>query len=86
MTFWGLLGEVAHIAQEPFLIGQFAEMNSFHWLKCPWQYLNQFELSQTQITTTYTSLHTHSLLLSDILYKSLGFSDKKHNSTCKITV
>ena len=37
-----LNSEVAHIAQENFMIGQFAKMNLFHWSRCPWQYLNHF--------------------------------------------
>ena len=40
--FWGLFGEVAHIAQENCVIGQFVKMNSCHWSRHPWQYLNQF--------------------------------------------
>ena len=33
---WGLCGEVAHIAQQNFVIGQFAKTKSFHWSRCPW--------------------------------------------------
>ena len=29
--FWGLFGEVAHITQHNFLIGQFAKMDGSHW-------------------------------------------------------
>ena len=36
MKFWGLCGEVAHIAQEKFVIGQFAKTESFQWSRCPW--------------------------------------------------
>ena len=29
--YWGLFGEVAHTAQQNFVIGQFANTESFHW-------------------------------------------------------
>ena len=83
--FWGLFGEVDHIAQEKFLIDQFATMNSLDCLKCPWQFLDQFALSQYKITTTHSSLHTQSQQLSDFPYESLGFFTKKHKSSHKIT-
>ena len=35
-NFFNLLGKVAHTAQENILIGQFAKINSFHVLRCPW--------------------------------------------------
>ena len=39
--FWGLFGEIDLIAQQIFLICQFAKMDSSHWSRCT-LYLNQF--------------------------------------------
>ena len=39
MKLWGLFGKVAHIAhitKQNFVIGQFANMNSFHCTRHPW--------------------------------------------------
>ena len=85
MARYLLFGKVAHIAQENLVIGQFAKMNSFHWLRHPWQYLNQFTLSPNEITTTFTSLCTHSRSHSDSIYKSLCFSHKKHKSMREVS-
>ena len=56
--FWGLFGEVAHIAQENLMIGQFAKMNTFHWSRYPLQYLKQLSLSPTKLQQC-TLLHIH---------------------------
>ena len=58
MKIWGSFGKVACIlstAQQNFLIGQYAKMNMSHWLRHPWQYLNQDPLSPDNISTIYTS-------------------------------
>ena len=55
MKFWGLFGMEAHLphtTQQNFVIGEFAKMNTIHWLRHLWQYINQYPLSPDDISTT----------------------------------
>ena len=64
-----------------FVIGQFAKMYSVLLAKM------SMAISQPiEITTMYTSLHTHSPSHSDSPYESLGFSHEKHKLTSKLSV
>ena len=45
MKFWGLLNRVAtvaHTTAQKFLIGSFAKLEIFHWLRCCHQYINKY--------------------------------------------
>ena len=48
---------ITHTTQQHFVIGQFAKMDTSHWLRhrSILQYLNQYPLSPDHISTTYTS-------------------------------
>ena len=52
--FWGLVGRVstiAHTTEHTFLIGSFAKLKVFHWLKHCHQYV--YQISTTYIPSTY---------------------------------
>ena len=81
-----MVAPVAHITQQTFMIGQFAIMEFYRWLRHPWQYLNQYPPSPNETSTRYTSSHRYSSGISEFPYQSLGMHYQKYKSMCKITV
>ena len=84
--FRGLFGKVAwiqHPTQQNFVICLSAKMDTSHWLRHIWQYLNQYPPSSNDTPVTCTSCTYKFIDITHFPYKSLGMCYQRYTTMGK---